>query len=433
MNSSFLIRRIPYNKVTSRFSLSTKINTGLNCETPRSFATSSKNESENTVCYIWGGGNSLNPFSKITTDEVHLQPVVFPPPLPSDASSIDTLNPSPIIDIAFGGDHEIFLTKEGFVYTLGNGKHNQLGLGEEVKKTDTPIQVPGISDIIQIAAGKYHSMALNQNGEVFTWGAPGALGHPKAQWWHLNQEACPQPMKIKSLSNVKAIASGDLHCVALTENGEVFSWGNGEHGRLGHGGAGYKTEPERITAFDGIPIKSIKCGTAFNGALSESNELWVWGRNDRGQCANAESLQVDIMRQESIPSLVDNFEDPKVISMDCGSQEMAAVTSDNHLYQWGNGIWMEPHKIEGDNQSMLKIKVVGVASGKGYSFALDNEGHIFSWGKGGQLGLGHKQAVGVPQAIPGFGPTNEDNLGKAIKIIAGTHSSSRVAAIAIKS
>lgn len=426
MNPSSLVRRIAWN---ARFSFSTTVNSGLNYETTRAFGTSSKEE---TVCYIWGGGSGLNPFAANTTEKEVLQPDIFPAPLPEGTSTINAPKPSPIVDIAFGMSHEIFLTKDGLVYVRGSGKKNQLGLGEEIKEAETPTQVPGISDIVQIAAGKHHSIVLNRNGEVFTWGDKGALGHPKAQWWHLNQEPCPVPTKVKSLSQIKAIAAGDLHCIALSEKGEVFSWGNGEHGRLGHGGAGYKTEPERITAFDGITIQSIRCGSAFNGAVSENNELWVWGRNDRGQCANAESLQVDIMRQETIPSLVEGFENPKVIAIDCGSQEMTAVTSDNHLYQWGNGIWMEPHKIEGDNQSMLKVKVVNVASGKGYSFALDNEGHVFSWGKGGQLGLGHKQAIGVPQAIPGFGPTSQDNLGKAIKIIAGTHSSSRVAAIAVK-
>merc|ERR1712130_638828 len=184
--------------------------------------------------------------------------------------------------------------------------------------------------------------------------------------------------------------------------------------------------------FEGIPIKSISCGSAFSAVLSEDNELWTWGHYDGGQCGNPYSHQLDYIKQESIPIKIDGFENIPLKSIDCGSKEMAVVSTSNHLYKWGNGVHLTPYRIEGDNKMMLKIKFTDVSVGNGYGFALDEEGHIFSWGAGGQLGLGHRQNIQVPQAIVGFGSSDQDNLGKAIKIFSNIGSNTRVAAIVEK-
>jgi len=433
MNSCFLLRGIICNTVCLRSAcfFANTVSSSIGFDKMRSFSVSLDEMPNNTVCYVWGGGNKYqNLFSANATKQL-LDPVIFPAPLPTNASA-DTSKPSPIVDISFGHHHAIILTKDGLIYTMGIGKYDELGLGEDIKKTEIPLQVPGISNVIQVVTGKYHSMALTRDGEVFTWGRPGSLGHPKSQWWYFNQDPCPTPTRVKALSGIKAIASGLLHSIALTHEGSVFSWGKGEFGRLGHGGAGNKAVPEHITAFDGLPIKAIHCGSAFNAALSKDNELWVWGRNDKGQCANAESLQVDIMRQESIPAKIDSFPNSNLVSIACGGQQMAAVTSDHELYQWGNGVWLEPTRVDGDNKDMLKVKILDATVGKGFSFALDDKGRVFSWGIGGQLGLGHTQKIVVPQAIEGFGPDVDDKFGRALKVITGLEINSRVAAIVVK-
>ena len=66
-----------------------------------------------------------------------------------------------------------------------------------------------------------------------------------------------------------AIASGQTHCMALTEKGEIYSWGNGQGGRLGHGDSIGQNGPVKIQFFQGIKIVDIVCGDQHSGCITE--------------------------------------------------------------------------------------------------------------------------------------------------------------------
>src|SRR5208283_109751 len=90
--------------------------------------------------------------------------------------------------------------------------------------TGTPIQVIGLSNIVAIAVGSQHAVALNQDGTVWTWGwdSQGQLGTGDP---YVNNSHGYAPAQVPGLSNIVSIAAGDSHSVAVTASGQVYTWG----------------------------------------------------------------------------------------------------------------------------------------------------------------------------------------------------------------
>ena len=130
---------------------------------------------------------------------------------------------------------------KGQTYSWGSGTFLQLGHGGKHDEQQ-PRLIKGLSEVnikqVSCTRGEKnsHSMALDVEGSVYTWGAgyKGKLGHDK-EWTHENQADEPEPRKLKTIE-CKAIkvSAGGIHSSLLTENGEVMTFGCGSNGRLGH-------------------------------------------------------------------------------------------------------------------------------------------------------------------------------------------------------
>ena len=83
---------------------------------------------------------------------------------------IAALQQIPIMSAALGKNHSLFLTEEGMVLACGNGQFGQLGLGAMEDARLTPVLIQGLNSITQVAAGDFHSMALNKEGILHAWG-----------------------------------------------------------------------------------------------------------------------------------------------------------------------------------------------------------------------------------------------------------------------
>lgn len=79
--------------------------------------------------------------------------------------------------------------------------------------------------------------------------------------------------------NLVVFLGSDGHTLALTENGHVYSWGDGDYGKLGHGNCVTHKQPERIAGpFLGKTIKYINAGYRHSAAITDDGRLWTWGK-----------------------------------------------------------------------------------------------------------------------------------------------------------
>ena len=154
--------------------------------------------------------------------------------------SLNTIATSENISaISAGQSHVLALTETGKVLSWGRNNMNQLGHStEDLNSQPTLVRstsgVSTLSNVIQVAAGQSHSLALLENGTVMAWGSNqfGQLGVA------VSAEVVEYPEFVINadngaiLQNINYIAAGDSHSIAVNENGEIFSWGSNAKGQL---------------------------------------------------------------------------------------------------------------------------------------------------------------------------------------------------------
>jgi E3 ubiquitin-protein ligase HERC4 len=136
---------------------------------------------------------------------------------------ITALQQIPIMSAALGKRHSLFLTEEGMVLACGNGQFGQLGLGSTEDARLTPVLIQGLHNIAQVAAGDYHSMALNREGQLFAWGS-GSWG--KLGLSYDGNVTAPRVISTLTSTSVKSVACGSHHTGCITFSGDVWTWSN---------------------------------------------------------------------------------------------------------------------------------------------------------------------------------------------------------------
>jgi alpha-tubulin suppressor-like RCC1 family protein len=123
--------------------------------------------------------------------------------------------------ISAGGRHTLILKTDGTVWALGANEHGQLGIGKQSTTIQTkPVEVLGLKDIVAVAAGDNHSLALTDAGLVFAWG-----GNEDGQLGNATRKNSVKPIEVKGVARVLSITAGKSISIALGGGGEVTIWG----------------------------------------------------------------------------------------------------------------------------------------------------------------------------------------------------------------
>lgn len=361
--------------------------------------------------------------------------IISPHPLLSE-SSLPVLLPSPddtpIVDVSFGHHFSAMVTAGGGVYTIGRGMHGQLGHGD-LGALGWPVQVAGLPPCAAVACGQYHTIVLAKDGTVWsfgrghTWRSGCALGRADGL-----KSTRPRLVELPPGVTITAIAAGSLHNLLLTSKGEVYSFGSGQHGRLGLGSTSAVLVPEILTALLGIPIVSLSCGSSFNGVLSSAGDVYTWGRNDADQLGSDQGLAMQKVASDAVPTKVEfdaTGAKVEIKQMACGYKHALAVAADGHVYRWGQTLYLVPTLMSGDNGWMKSISFSSTAGGNAFSALLLSSGCVATFGAGstGALGHGSLNSLRDPKLVTGFGPNPEESgvkseqqwLGKGARIVAG--------------
>ena len=166
----------------------------------------------------------------------------------------DHLLPTPISGLGFGsgvtavaaGDtYSMALKSDGTVLAWGNNASGQLGDGSAPTDHATPVPVSGLgvgSGVVKIIGGGTHSFAITSDGRVFAWGnnASGQLGDGSAP----NDQHTP--VALSGLPQILDVAAGRAHTVALASDGSVFAWGDNNLGQLGDGSTTRRPTPVAV-------------------------------------------------------------------------------------------------------------------------------------------------------------------------------------------
>ena len=181
--------------------------------------------------------------------------------------------------------------------------------------------------VVDVALGEYHTMALTEDGNVWTWGYAGKEGYFNWMYTqetgalgHGNKEPMFVPKKVQFFEDndikIKSISAGLYHCNALSTKDKFYSWGRGLYGVLGNGSNAHSLVPllnEDIEAIlnDDHKPKIVKFDSAdeFTTMLLSDGNLFTWGKNDTGQMGIGSGIGMDMVESENIPTLIDVKDD----------------------------------------------------------------------------------------------------------------------------
>eukprot|EP00941_MAST-03F_sp_MAST-3F-sp1_P003873 g3873.t1 len=238
------------------------------------------------------------------------------------SNELDMLHARRFVSVACGGLHTAALTGNGDVWMWGLGKDGRLGHGNEVDyctpKRVTSFQTP----VKQVICGGHHSAALTEKGAVYTWGFDddGRLGHGST-----GHQLLPKQVSTLEAEEIVMIACGCWHSAALTADGAVYTWGSCKSGQLGQAHRNAAPIPRVVLEGIGGGVKHIACGTAHTAAITDTGELYTWGKCDDGR------LGYDCVIDQTTPKLVEALRGKQVIDIQCGVYDTAALVQGENV------------------------------------------------------------------------------------------------------
>jgi alpha-tubulin suppressor-like RCC1 family protein len=174
---------------------------------------------------------------------------------------------TPAVMVACGDDHTLVTTASGGVYSFGCGSSGKLGHGDDGDRqilTNVQAECFGGDKIVYVAAGPDHSAAVGAEGKVYTWGDgnSGRLGHNNGTMYQLD-EYIPTEVVDTAFSEVKVVmvSVGCAHTVAVSEGGTLYVWGARMFGRLGLGDEDDRMVPTKVANFGRSPVLMVACST----------------------------------------------------------------------------------------------------------------------------------------------------------------------------
>ncbi len=337
-----------------------------------------------------------------------------------DGTTENSLAPIPVSDlgevvsVAAGSDHSLALLSNGTVMAWGANNVGQLGDGNNTS-SDLPVAVSGLSGVTAIAAGGEFSLALLSNGHVMAWGEgeEGRLGDGS-----INNSNVP--VEVTGLSEVTAISAGGKHGLALLSDGRVKAWGSDKEGQLGNGcdapTCNGEETPVEVTELGGVT--AIAAGGEFSLALLSNGTVEAWGKNKGDQLGDGSKTNSDT--PVAVQGLIG------VHAIAAGQSHSLAALTGGEVFAWGTGTSGELGNGAGTSsnvpvQASGLTEVTSVSAGLNYSVALQADGNVWTFGGGGegQLGTGLKEKSLKPVEVTGIHAVDQVSAGSLSVLVAG--------------
>lgn len=239
---------------------------------------------------------------------------------------------------------------------------------------------------------------------MYAWGSNshGQLGQEECE----GHSRVPRIVRTLVTKTVVQIACGDNHCLALTNGGELYSWGMNRYGQLGFG---YQSEavpkPVLIASLVGLPVAFVTCGANHSLILSKSGAVFAWGKNTFGQ------LGVHDYEPHLHPTQLRSLRSIGVRYVAAGDDFTTFLTLDGGVFTCGLGAFGQLGHGATRNEPLPKMvaelmgsPVSQIACGRRHALAfVPSRGKVYGFGLGasGQLGVLGTCSPKVPQVIVG--------------------------------
>ncbi|MCL2451782.1 IPT/TIG domain-containing protein [Candidatus Saccharibacteria bacterium] len=340
---------------------------------------------------------------------------------------------------------EIQVVAAAFTVTSITPDNGPVAGGTDVTITGTNFNMADGARIVQVAAGRYHSLALDDQGNVYAWGdnsysqlGDGTVGSSDVPI--LISDGAIVGSALTAGVKISQVATGDQHSLAVDDQGNVYAWGYALLGDDTGGGSdvpilisGGVIASSALTA--GVKIVQVSAGFMYSLALDDQGDVYAWGSSNYGQIGDG-TMSYNILPIKisdgviAGSALTAGVEIVQIATSSAATDSMhsLAVDDQGNVYAWGNNAYgqlginsdagpstcsagaacsMLPIKISGGaiatSALTAGVNIVQVAAGEAHSLALDDQGNVYTWGdnSNGQLGNNSTYQSLVPIKISG--------------------------------
>lgn len=259
--------------------------------------------------------------------------------VPAGVNLVDFPDDVTIVALATGRQHALALGSNGILYSWGDNNFGQLGNGNfESSRKSVVVRSSGVmanKTIVAIACGNFHSLALSSDGQVFSWGqnTNGQLGNGYIT--NSNFPTLGDPSGILNSRTVKAIGAGAYHSVVLTSDNLLVSWGNNFYGQLGNGANVNSPLPVAVDmsgVLAGKTIAAFAVGGAHNLVLTTDGGLYTWGWNYWGSCGDTTYDNRNLPVAVDMSGLLNGL---KITAIQSSYVHSLVLTETGRVYGWG--------------------------------------------------------------------------------------------------
>ncbi|XGW21233.1 hypothetical protein V3C99_004296 [Haemonchus contortus] len=293
-----------------------------------------------------------------------------------------------IKQVAISRTHAMVLSYDNEIFAWGSNAHGQLGLGDTAPRS-TPEKVVSLRgrDVLSIGVGSGFSVVRCDRGTILACGDARMVGLG-------GSEDVLRPTLLDDLLRVhiSELVCGMEHCMVLTEEGDIYVWGNGEDGRLGTGKSEWVTTPTKSCVVEGVRVTSCRAGINASALLTEDGRLLAMGNNHYNKL-NLAQRQGFFTRERKdkfsnilVPTIVKAFPN-RVIDVHLGEFHTGVLLDSGEVFFMGRNTNFELGF--GNSQPQCGLRPVKtlltkacskLACGDGYSLVGTTDHELYFWG-----------------------------------------------------
>ena len=308
-------------------------------------------------------------------------------------------------EIITNGNTTFLIDTYGNVQGWGKNLKGEVGNGTTIDQHST-VSLNGLSKITEIIPnqeGYGYFFAINNSGQVYSWGYN---GYGQLGLGTMTNQLTPE--LIPNLPTVSEIILNGYTTYAITTEGDIYAWGMNDYGQVGNNTKTTQKVPVKIQIDN---VKSITCKAKVVFALTESKDAYAWGRGDDyqtgiGTYISAQLKPVQITDLSNVDEIITN-----------GVTSFAICNNRQDVYSWGEGwaselgtysersrdpkrVWVLSDLNETIEELVIEIRTC---------FAITSDNTLYGWGYNSycQLGNGGTYNQGVPIKITNIPKVNQ--------------------------
>ncbi|XP_078429611.1 PH, RCC1 and FYVE domains-containing protein 1-like isoform X2 [Wolffia australiana] len=348
------------------------------------------------VVLIWGegaaegilGGGAREKMENTATRKID---AYLPKPL-------DTAVVLDVQSMACGGGHAVLVTKQGEVFSWGEEAGGRLGHGVDADLS-RPKFISSLSglNVGVVACGEHHTCVLTMSGDLYTWGDGVQSTGNSVSHWVPRKVGGP----LEGL-HVSSVSCGPWNTAMVTSSGRLFTVGDGTFGCLGHGDRESLNSPREVEGLKGLWTVKAACGAWHMAAIvdistdlsrrcvSSSGKLFTWGDGDRNRLGHGDR------KPRLVPERVASVIDLSFCQVACGNDMTVALEASGRVYTMGSSLYGQLGSPDADGRfpgcvggKLTDLFVEEIACGSHHVAVLTSRTEVYTWGKGSSGCLGH--------------------------------------------